>query len=158
NLMGVTGTTPVTVTSATLMSIQVTPFEPKLPKGYETYLRATGIYSDNSTQELTYVVSWTSGAPATAAVSPYGELQPLQAGVAQINATYLGVTGTTAVTVTNATLQTIQVTPGMASIAVGAQQAFSATGTFSDLSVMDVTEYVTWLSNDRTAADVANAY
>jgi trimeric autotransporter adhesin len=158
NFMGVIGTTTLTVTPATLMSIQVTPFAPKLPKGYDTYLRATGIYSDNTTQELTYLVSWTSGAQATAAISPYGELSPLQAGVAQINATYLGVTGSTAVTVTNATLTSISVTPGMASLAVGAQQPFTATGTFSDATTMDVTPYVTWLSSNHTAADVANAY
>jgi uncharacterized protein YjdB len=158
NFMGVVGTTTLTITPATLMSIQVTPFAPKLPKGFDTYLRATGIYSDNTTQELTYLVSWTSGDPATAAVSPYGELQPLQAGVAQINATYLGVTGSTSVTVTNAVLQGISVTPNMSSIAVGAELPFTATGMFSDASSMDVTPYVTWLSSDKTVADVANAY
>jgi hypothetical protein len=158
SFMGIIGTTTVTVTPATLMTIQVTPFAPRLPKGFDTYLRATGIYSDNTTQELTYLVSWTSGDQTTAAVSPYGELQPLQPGVAQINATYLGVTGSTAVTVTSATLQAINVTPGMGSIAVGQQLPFTATGTFSDSTSMDVTPYVTWLSNDTSVANVANAY
>lgn len=158
NFNGVIGKTTVTVTSAQLMSIQVTPFAPKLPKGFETYLRATGIYSDNTTQELTYLVSWSSGDPTVAAISSYGDLQPLAAGVAQINANYLGVTGSTLVTVTNATLMGISVTPNMASIAIGAEQPFTATGTFSDATSMDVTPYVTWLSSNRTAADVANAY
>jgi uncharacterized protein YjdB len=158
SFMGVTGSTTVTVTSATLQTIQVTPFAPKLPKGFDTYLRATGIYSDNTTQELTYLVSWTSADQATAAVSPYGELQPLQAGMAQVNATYLGVTGSTTVTVTNAVLQGISVTPNMTSIAVGGQQPFTATGMFSDQSTMDVTPYVTWVSSNKTAADVSNAY
>jgi uncharacterized protein YjdB len=158
NFNGVVGTTTLTVTSAQLMSIQVTPFAPRLPKGFDTYLRATGIYSDNTTQELTYLASWTSGDPTIAAVSGYGDLQPLAAGMAQVNANYLGVTGSTLVTVTNATLQGIAVTPNMSSIAVGAEQPLTATGTFSDATMMDVTPYVTWLSSNKTAADVSNAY
>src|SRR5262249_30289233 len=114
--------------------------------------------SDNTTQELTYYVSWTSDAPQTAAVSAYGQLQPVKAGSAQVNATYLGITGSTAVTVTNATLTSIPVTPNMATLAIGKEQPFTATGTFSDASMLDVTPYVTWLSSKPNVANVANAY
>jgi hypothetical protein len=62
------------------------------------------------------------------------------------------------VTVTNAVLQGIAVTPNMSSIAVGAELPFTATGTFSDQSSMDVTPYVTWISSNTAAADVSNAY
>ena len=88
----------------------------------------------------------------------YGELQPLQAGTATLSAAYLGVTGSTSVTVTPATLQSIAVTPNTASVALGAEQPFVATGAFSDATSMDVTPYVTWLSSNRAVADVANAW
>ncbi len=158
NYGGVTGTTTVTVTSATLQTIQVTPFTPRLPVGFSTFLRATGIYSDNTTQELTYRVSWSSSAPATAAVSPYGELQPLAAGMATVTANLDGVSGSTVVTVSSATLSSIAVTPNMGSVAIGVELPFAATGTFSDTTTMDVTPYVTWLSSNRAVADVANAW
>lgn len=158
NYDGVTGSTTVTVTSATLMTIQVTPFAPRLPKGFDTYLRATGIYSDNTTQELTYRVSWSSSAPSIAAVSGYGELQPLNAGAATISAVFQGITGSTNVTVTSATLSSIAVTPNTAMVTIGMERPFAATGTFSDGTSMDVTPYVTWLSSNRMVADVANAW
>lgn len=158
NYDGVTGSTTVTVTAATLQTIQVTPFAPRLPRGFDTYLRATGIYSDNTTQELTYKVSWSSSAPSIAAVSGFGQLQPLNAGAATITANYQGVNGTTAVTVTPATLQSIAITPGTTTVTVGMERPFSATGTFSDSTTMDVTPYVTWLSSNRLVADVANAW
>jgi hypothetical protein len=158
NYAGVTGSTTVTVTSATLQTIQVTPFAPSLPHGFDTTLRATGIYSDNTTQELTYRVSWSSSAPTVAAVSIYGELQPLTAGTATVTASMQGVNGTTNVTVTAANLVSLAVTPAMGSVAVGMELPYSATGTFSDMSTMDVTPYVTWLSTNTQVADVANAW
>jgi hypothetical protein len=158
NYGGVSGSTTVTVTSATLTTIQVTPFAPRLPRMFDTYLRATGIYSDNTTQELTYRVSWSSSDPAIASVSQYGELQPLTSGAATLTANYQGISGTTLVTVTAATLQSIAVTPGMGSVSVGMELPFAATGTFSDQTTMDVSPYVTWLSSNPQVADVANAW
>ncbi len=158
---GVTGRDVVRVTSATLASIQVTPFAPTLPVGYETQLAATGIYSDNTTIDLTPYATWTSSVPATAAVSSSGAtrgaVSPLQAGTTSIGATYGGVTGSDALTVSNATLVSIGVTPGTATIAVQATEAFTATGTFSDASKMNVTSYVTWLSPTPAVASVSNA-
>jgi uncharacterized protein YjdB len=154
---GVTGATTVTVTAATLNKIQITPFAPKLPVGFQTYLQATGIYSDNTTQDLTYLASWTSSDPAVASVSWYGRLTPSTAGSATISATYGGVTGTDAVTVSSATLSSISISPATTTIAVQQTKQLLASGTFSDGSVMDVTEYVTWLSSSPTVADVSNA-
>ncbi|MBL8952013.1 MAG: Ig-like domain-containing protein, partial [Myxococcaceae bacterium] len=158
NYGGVSGTTTVTVTTATLQTIQVTPFTPRLPVGFSTAMRATGIYSDNTTRELTYDVSWSSSAQGVAAVSPYGELHPVTPGTTTVTATHLGVSGSTVVTVSPATLSSIAVTPNMATLAVGNEQPFAASGTFSDGTMMDVTAYVTWLSSNRMVADVANAW
>ncbi len=159
--MGVTGSTLLTVTPATLTAIQVTPPSPTLPVGFATQLTATGLYSDNTTQDLTQLATWVSSAPNIAAVSDQfgtkGRLSPLAAGTATISATYMGVTGTDKVTVSNAVLLSIAVTPAMATIGVGGQQAFTATGSFSDGSMMNITTFVTWLSSNPAVADVFNA-
>jgi uncharacterized protein YjdB len=159
--MGSSGSTTITVTGATLTTIQITPFSPKLPVGFITPFVATGIYSDSTTLDLTGLATWSSSAPGTAAVSDSGgskgRVTPLAAGSAKITATYQGVTGSDDVTVSGATLTSIAVTPASASIAVQGLQQFTATGTFSDMSTLDITNYVTWLSSVPATADISNA-
>src|SRR6202453_3797165 len=64
---GVIGSTILTVTSATLVSIAVTPANPSIAKGTTEQFTATGTYSDNSTQNLTSSVTWPS---TTGGVAP----------------------------------------------------------------------------------------
>jgi hypothetical protein len=149
------------VTSATLVRIQITPFSPTLPVGFNTQLAATGVYSDNSTRDLTQLATWFSSANGVASVSnaapTRGQLSPLAAGSATISASYQGVTGTDTVNVSGATLVSISVSPADATIMASSQLQYAATGTFSDASQMDVTNYVTWLSSNAGIADVSNA-
>jgi hypothetical protein len=51
-----------TVTSATLVSIAITPTNPTMAVDTDIQFTATGIYSDNTTQDLTSTVTWTSSA------------------------------------------------------------------------------------------------
>jgi uncharacterized protein YjdB len=161
NWMGSSGSTIITVTTATLTTIQITPFSPKLPVGFVTQFIATGIYSDNTTLDVTLLATWSSDAPGIAAVSDSGatkgRVNPLAAGNATISASYAGVTGTDAVVVSGATLTSIAVSPASATIAVQALLQFTATGSFSDGSSLDVTNYVTWLSSATGVANVSNA-
>lgn len=158
---GVSGSTVLTVTPARLLTIQLTPFAPTIPVGFTTRLAATGIYSDNTTQDLTGLATWTSNAPTVASVSTAagsrGVLSPLSGGRATITATFEGVSGTDLVTVADVTLRSIALTPATASVARFGSQAFTAVGTFSDSSTLEVTAYVTWLSSTPSVADVSNA-
>jgi hypothetical protein len=161
SFQGLTGSATLTVTAATLVRIQVTPFTPTLYVGFVTPFNATGIYSDNTTRDLTALATWTSSAPGVAAVSnavaTRGQVTPLAAGKTTISAVYQGVTGTDDVAVSSAALVAISVTPINATIASQASLQFAATGTFSDNSTMDVTSYVTWASSITVVADVSNA-
>jgi len=141
--------------------IQITPFSPTLPVGFNTQFIATGVYSDNSTRDLTQLATWLSSANGVASVSnagaTRGQVSPLSAGSATISASYQGVTGTDAVTVSSATLASISISPADTTIMVSSQLQYSATGTFSDASQMDLTNYVTWISSNAGIADVSNA-
>ncbi len=53
---------------------------------------------------------------------------------------------------TVATLSSIAVTPANPSINVGATQPFTATGTFSDRTTRDLTNFVTWTSSNTVVA------
>jgi len=158
---GITGSTLLTVSSATLKTIQITPFSPTLPIGFATNLAATGIYSDNTSRDLTPLVSWSSSGANIASVSDAagsrGLLTPITAGSATITASYQGVSGTDAITVSSATLSSISVTPATATIAVHGTQTFTATGTLSDSTQFDLTSFVTWFSTTPAVASISNA-
>ncbi len=160
-LDGVTGSTDFTVTEAFLVSIQVTPSNPSIPKGMTLQFSATGIYSDHSTQDLTKQVSWVSSDPFVAFVSnaagSNGLAAALAVGPADVSATLDGVTGSTDFTVTEAALVSIQITPENPSLARGTTRQLTATGIYSDNSTQDLTRQVTWTVIDPSVASVSNA-
>ena len=131
------GSTTLTVTAATLQSITVTPVNPSIAKGLTQQFTATGTYSDNSTQDLTNSVTWTNAAASGLATGS-------TVGTSTITATSGAIHGSTTLTVTAATLQSITVTPANPSIAKGLTQQFTATGTYSDNSTQNLTNSVTW--------------
>jgi phospholipase C len=67
---GATGTPGPT--GPTLSSIAVTPANTSVPQGMTQQFKATGTYSDNSTQDLTATVAWTSSAPSVVTISSAG--------------------------------------------------------------------------------------
>ena len=160
-LEGVSGSTTLTVTPAVLVSIEVTPAAASLANGLTQQFSATGIYADNSTQDLTTQVTWASSDSAVATVSnaagSKGLATTVGVGSATVSATSGDVTGSTALTVTPAELVSIEVTPAAASVANGLTQQFTATGVFSDSSTQDLTSQVTWASSDDAIATVSNA-
>lgn len=146
-LSGVSGTTSLTVTAATLQSIQITPANPFLAKGTTRQLTATGTYSDRTTQNLTTQVSWGTSPAGIATVSTAGLATAGAQGVTTVSATMGGVTGTTTLTVTAAALQSIQVTPATPSIPKGTTVQFTATGTFSDSTTQNLSTQVSWTTS-----------
>ena len=142
---GVTGVTTLTVTDATLVSIEVTPADPSIADGTTQQFTATGLYTDASTQDLTTQVTWASSNEAVATVSNADDSKGLAtaagAGSTTVSAISGGVTGDTTLTVT-ATLVSIDVSPAAPSIANGLTQQFTATGLYSDGSTQDLTTEV----------------
>src|SRR6202040_2200256 len=128
----ITGSTVLTVTQAVLQTIAVTPANPSVAAGTPVQFTATGNFSDGTTQNLTASVVWASGTPATATINAAGLATTLKNGTSTISATSGSITGSTVLTVTQAVLQTIAVTPANPSVAAGTPVQFTATGGFSD--------------------------
>jgi len=160
-LDSVTGSTDLTVTSAALVSIQVTPVNPVIAKGTTRQFVATGIYSDHSTQDLTKQVTWSSSNTSVASVSnaagSNGLATALAVGTAGVGATLGDVSGTTTLDVTAATLVSIEVSPADPSISKGTTRQFAATGIYTDASTQDLTKQVTWSSSNIAVASISNA-
>ncbi len=156
----VSGTTIVTVTTAQLTAIAVTPATPTVPRGLTKQMTATGTFSDNTTQDVTTQATWASDTPATATVNnasgPRGLVTTVAIGTAKITATIGAVAGSTTVTETAATLVSIAVTPPTPSIAKGLIQQFAATGTYSDTTTQPLTTAVTWASGTPATATISN--
>ena len=160
-LSGVSGSTLLTVTNATLVLIDVEPALPTLPAGVPQQFTATGTFSDGTTEDLTTAVTWSSSDAAAATISnaagSNGLLVTGTAGTtATITATFGAVSGSTVLSVTTATLQSIEVDPADTSIPQGLPQQLTATGIYSDNSVVDLTQVVTWSSSAATVATVSN--
>ena len=160
----VSNTSLLTVTSAVLVSIEVSPADPSIPAGETQQFKATGTYTDGTTADITDSVVFTSSAPAIADVSNAPGSKGLATspkfgspGKTTISAAASGVTGSTTLTVTAAVLLSINVTPATASVANGTSQDFVATGTFSDGTTKDLTTSVTWSSESPAVATVSNA-
>ncbi|MSP92364.1 MAG: hypothetical protein EXR79_11265 [Myxococcales bacterium] len=158
---GKSGTTTVTVTAAALSEVQVTPFLLTLPLGYSRPFQATALYSDDTTEDLTQLATWTTSAPALGTVSSAwptkGAFTPVSAGKVLVQATWGGKTGAATVTVTDAKLASLAVQPAQSSATVGKIVAFTAAGSFADGLLLDVTQDVTWLSAAPTVCQVSNA-
>jgi uncharacterized protein YjdB len=159
SLAGVSSTANFLVESFALTSINIIPSNPSVPRQISTNLTALGTFADNSTQNLTTAVTWTSSSPSVATVSNTG-IKGIATGVAPgsstIAATFAGVVGSTTLQVTNATLTGLAITPNSASLALGGSRYFIAKGSFSDGTTLDVSSQVAWTSSNVNVA-VINA-
>lgn len=159
---GTTGggtTTPTSPTGASLLSIMVTSGSASLPKGIGEQFIATGVYSDGTKQNLTASAAWSSSNPAIATISNAGVATAVGAGATTITATAGTVTSYSyPLTVTTAALNYISVTPPAPTVGVGQTRQFTATGTFSDGSTLDITSNVNWYSSNLSIADITSTY
>jgi hypothetical protein len=151
----ISGSASLTVTTAALVSITVTPAAPSVALGNTQQFTATGTFTDGSTQNLTTQVSWASANTSIASVNAAGFVMTAGTGSIQISATSGSITGNATLTVTAATLLTIAVTPAIPSVPLGETQQFAATGTFTDGSIQDITQTVSWSSSNPTVASVS---
>jgi trimeric autotransporter adhesin len=152
----------LTVTPATLVSIGVTPGAPGVALGTGEQFTATGIYTDNSTQDLTTTATWASSSVPVASISNAAGYQGLATSLTVGSTTITAVSGSitsnaVTLTVSAATLVSIAFTPAAPSIAAGTQQQFLATGTYTDNSTQDLTTAATWASSSVSVASISNA-
>jgi len=152
-----------------LSQIQVTPANlyTTLPTNYSEAYTATGVCSDNSTQDLTKSATWTVSPASIGSISTSGVLATGPSAVTggTITATLSNaagsVSGTSPVNVIAVTLQSVQVSPSSVSpLPANASQQFSATGTYVDANGVPYTFDVTtqpgsvWGSSDTTVVQI----
>jgi hypothetical protein len=155
---GVQGSASATVKSGsvTATGLSVSPSAPTVSIQGTQQMTATATFSDGTTQDVTTVATWSSSAPTVASVSATGLVNGLSAGTSDIGAAFQQVHGSTPVTVTAATLQSIAVTPATPTINQGQTQQFVAIGTYSDASTRDLSTQATWASSNTGVATISS--
>ncbi|MGN2614207.1 Ig-like domain-containing protein [Aliivibrio fischeri] len=148
----------LTVTTAALESIQITPAVVSFAKGNSQQYTAMGFYSDESSRELTQEVSWRSRDTSIATISEAGLVVGVGVGNSTITAVKDGVMSNDGrLTVTTAALESIQITPAVVSLAKGNSQQYTAMGFYSDESSRELTQEVSWRSRDTSIATISEA-
>ena len=154
----ISGSTKLTVTPATLVSVVLAPVNATIAPTTKLDLTAFGVFSDSSVQDITSQMAWSSSNPAAASVTVGGTVSGLAQGASTINAsapTSLGsIQGATQVNVSSATLSSVAASPATAFIAPGSNISFAATGTFSDGTTQDITNGAAFSSNLTTVASI----
>jgi hypothetical protein len=122
---------------------------------------AVGDFSGQFTRDITAEVSWRIANRKIASVSNSGGSEGLvtakSPGETMLEASLEGVTGSAPVTVSDAELTALEISPQDAELNTGLTKQYTATGTFSDNSTQDITILASWDSSDTAVATIDTA-
>ena len=154
---------PVVVTytstaARSLESISIAPFIDTLAKGSQQAFTVTGFYSDNSKQNISKLVTWSVDDSQKAIVDEAGNINTLAEGIVTITAvadTEQSVSKQ--LTITSATLDSIEIIPALSEVTAGTHKNYQAIGHYSDGSLQNITQQVLWQSSDSSVASMSAA-
>lgn len=141
-------------------SIEIVADSATIAVNTSTRLTVKGNYSNQYTLDITDQAVWTSETPGVASFSSAASPNQVFArapGTAILTATVRGVSASFLLTVSQATISSLTVSPAAPSIASGLNTQFSVIGTFSDSSTQNLTDDVVWVSSAPGVASVSNA-
>jgi hypothetical protein len=151
---GIESSASLLVTDATLTAVTITPETATIAQETTVQFEAEGTFSDDTTLDITDIVDWESSDNGVGFVDTNGLAEGRAPGQVDISASFdvdgNTISATAVLTVSDAFLESISVTPENSTIQVGENQEFVATGTFSDNSEQDITGVATWLSTPNT--------
>lgn len=152
--------TSLSISAASLVSISLSPNNSSVAKGLTQQFTANGTYSDLSTVDISSTVTWTSDDVSKVTINDTNPTKGFATTVNQggviIQATLGAINGTTNFTVNPPALLSIAVTPANSTVAIAANKQFTATGTYTDSSVVDLTTSVIWTSSNPTFVTISN--
>ncbi len=150
---GAKGSLTVSVVARILKKITITPQDPMIQVGQSVPLRALGEFSDGTTDDVTFVVTWDSNAKNVAEPNSTGSCEGKARGKAVVSATHVAamVAEATTVSVHEAgkapRLVKLVVTPADPTVADFRPMRFKAMGEFDDKTKHEVTRSVRWVSD-----------
>lgn len=161
-LGGVSGTSPtLQVNAVTIKSVTISPGTASIAPGTTLPFKAKATFGDNTQQDVTNLVQWSSSNPTAVTIQDFGTNAGVAAGLAtgttSISAIYGSVkasTSTLAVSKASPSAVIITASPTMT---LGTSQQLKASVTFSDGTSQDVTSSVLWSSSDISVLVVTSS-
>ncbi|MGC2612677.1 MAG: Ig-like domain-containing protein [Terracidiphilus sp.] len=153
------GSTTLDVTNATVTAIVVSPVVQTIAPLTRLNFTALGVFNDGTTQNITADSNWSSSDTAAATVTnsaPSGVATGVASGSTTITAALGGMSGSTGLTVSSASLTPIALTPAASGVAIGSTLPLNAVGTFSDGTKQPINLAAAWSvsPNDGSIATV----
>ena len=147
------------VTPALLSTIQITPADTSVPKGTTGSYIAIAYYDDGTSHDITKQAAWQSADTNIVSIISSGinagYAEALNVGSTTVTAIFEGKTSNSAkVEVTNATLESIQLSPASKTVSKGIFVQYKVTGYYSDSTFKDLTPYATLKSSDLSVATI----
>ena len=142
---------------ASLTGLQMDPETADVVLGMEQAYTVTGRYSDGSTRDLTEdaALHLTSSDAGVATIdTPTRTARALAPGRTTVTATFAGLTASSALTVSAATLRSLEVTSANSTIADGTSTQLTAMGTYTDGRKRDLTLLVDFFSSNDAVVSV----
>ena len=144
-----------------LTGITISPASAQIAEDTSQQFTASGAYNDGTHLDITALVSWNSSQSAATISSSSGTqgmALGVSAGSTNITAS-MGVSTSTpaTLTVTNANLVSLKVTPAPANVPLASRQQFVATGSFDDGTTQNIAATATWTSSNAAIARVTSA-
>ncbi|WP_455221311.1 Ig-like domain-containing protein [Kaarinaea lacus] len=160
------GSATIDIASATITAVNIQTGSSdgfnSIPVGYTRDLYARGIFSDGSRLDLITSGAWTINDTTIASFVRVGDtvsVQGISPGTVTVSyvdvladGTKSGMSGAVSLTVTDASLTAVTVTPGSDVLPPEAQAQFDADGTFAGGLVRDITKDVVWDSSNGAVA------
>lgn len=154
---GHSDTAIVEVAEAELTAVQMDPVSASIADGTDQQFVLTAIFNNGSTHDVTPNATWESSNTAVATVGGSGRATGVDPGEAIITASFHGESASAELTVTDAVLERVEVSPTNAELPLGLSQQYTATAVFTDDSTQDVTTNAVWATSNRNRADISNA-
>jgi hypothetical protein len=146
----------LTVAPPALASIAVTPQTPSLTPNHSVQLRAIGIFTDGTTQDLSSAVTWSSTPTSVLTINATGLATANSPGAATVTASEGSITGSDALAVALPTLVSIALSPQSITLTPMHSAQLKAVGTYSDASTQDISASVTWSASPAGILAVSN--
>jgi Bacterial Ig-like domain (group 2) len=144
-------------TPTVLTSIAITPVSAIIASGQNAHFTAIGTYSNALTADITNQVRWASGNTSVATInSTTGIATGVIVGVTTVTASVNGISSqAVSLTVTTAVITGISISPSIVSTPNGMPVTFTATGTYSDGNIGNVSGAVSWATSNATVATLS---
>lgn len=142
-----------------ITALQVAPSNATVAPGVTQQYTATATYANNTTADVTSSVTWSTSQPGTATISSTGLLTGVALGTAIVQAQSGNVTASTNVTVTTKQISSLSIVPLTQTLSLSAGPTtvqFTATATYTDGSIGNVSSVSTWTSTPSSVASISS--